>query len=185
MEVEAAPSFFKSLSNIDSWKSKYWEARSWIKHHFNKDFGRLFKTTLKSYPWDWTYLYEIEKAKIIEMRKYHERTQNFVGWERVVRDMKICERLIDIFTGKVDLYHYNGGITFVRNENGNYTMKTSDDWGYVCHVKVNTKNIDRFIGPVKPSIRQYWIDNPHELYIEKAKRLYHKIRYERDEEWWD
>jgi hypothetical protein len=100
MEVKIAPSFFKSITDLDSWKSKVRRIRSWFRFHFNKDFFKLFKVVLKSYPWDEGYLYDIEKAKIEEMRKYHEKQRLFVGVEHVIRDMKICERLIDIFMEK-------------------------------------------------------------------------------------
>ena len=60
MKVETNQSFFKSLKDIDSIKNKYYHVRAWFKYHFNKDFFRVLKAVLKSYPWDCSFLYYIE-----------------------------------------------------------------------------------------------------------------------------
>lgn len=182
MKVEASKSFFDSIKDIDSWKSKYRSFKTWIKYHTTKEFKNLLKVVLKSYPWDYAYLYEIEQAKIAEMVEYHRKNQRFVGWEEVVRDMEICYKLIDIFLGKKDMFHYDGDLTYTKLENGNYEVGHTSDFKYQCDVKVNTKNADRFVNAEN---KKWYIEHPHELYMEKAKRLYHKIRFERDESWWD
>ena len=187
MEVIATKSFFESLKKIGSWKSKVREFWVWFTYHFfNKNFRKLAKTVYRSYPWDEVYLYYMEKAKIEEMRKYHEKYNGFVGVEQVIRDMKICESLIDIFTEQRKLFHYDGDVVFNKLEDGTCSMGTTPDFKYHCDVKVNTKNADRFLPyGITEKQRQYWIDNPHEIYILKAKHLYHKIRLERDGYWWD
>ena len=165
MELQANKSFFKSLKRIRSLGEKFKKVRLWcIYHIFNKDFNKLHKALMKSYPWDWAFLYDLEKAKIEEMCKYHEKHQRFEGWEYVVRDMKLCMKLIDIFTGKISLFHYDG------------------DFKYNCDVYVNTKNIDRFCE--NENQKKYFLEYPDNLYAKKAKNLYHKIRMERDEMWW-
>ena len=47
-------------------------------------------------PWDWYYLLNLERCKIREMMNYINKTQRFVGWEIVVRDMRTSIKLIDI-----------------------------------------------------------------------------------------
>ena len=188
MKVVANKSFFDSLKRIGSFGSKVHEFRSWCRYHlFNKDFHKLHKTVMKSYPWDFSYLYELERAKIEEMCKYHEKHQRFQNWEYVVRDMKICMKLLDIITGKVDLFHFDGDLIFKPIEGtDDCELSHTDDFKYVCHVNVNTRNIDRFIpGGKNCPYREYWKEKPHELYVEKARALYHKIRLEKDNEWWD
>lgn len=187
MKVTATNSFFKSLKRIGSFKSKYYAVRAWFKYHFTKNNFNIIKTVLKGYPWDYGYLYELEKAKIKEMADYIEKRKMFVGWEQVVRDMRICINLIDIFTEKRDLFHYDGKVKYVPYKENNsaeelYEIDTSD-LKYYIKVYVNTKNAKRFL-------REEQIDfctnkHPHELYIAKAKALYHKIRLERDGSWWD
>lgn len=183
MKIEAAPTFFESLKRLSGFNSKLRNIRSWFHYRLKKDFLHLLKVVLQSYPWDCTFLYYIEKAKIEEMRKYHERNNSFVDCDIVIRDMKICENLIDIFTENKELFYYDGDIVFNKNENGDYTMETTPDFKYNCLVKVNLKNIKRFVDNEKNY--KYYIENPHELYILKAKHLYHKIRNERDFTWWD
>lgn len=184
MKVEAATSFIDSLKRMGSFDEKWRLFWGWVRYHlFNKNFYALLKVVYKTYPWDEGFLYDLEKAKIQEMRKYHERAQRFVGVEQVIRDMKICENLIDIFMEKADLFHYAGDIIFERNEDGNYTAKRTDDFKYICDVNVNLKNIDRFVD--NEHLKQYYRDHPHEFYELKAKALYHKIRYEKDGHWWD
>lgn len=183
MEVKVSSSFFKSLKNINSLKNKWYHFISWIKYHFNKDFLRIIAVAFKGYPWQDNFLYELEEAKIQEMMNYHKKVQRFEGWEYVVRDMNICLNLINIIFKEEELFTYEGDMYFVKTEDGDYEMKHSDDFKYVCLVNVNTKNIDRFIKDEK--VKKYYIENPHELYLLKAKYLYHKIRYEHDAEWWD
>ena len=183
MKVEAVPEFFKDLKNLGSLKNKYYEVRAWFRYHFKKDFLHVLKVVLKSYPWDYAYLYEIEQAKILEMMNYHKKHQRFVGWEQVVRDMQICYNLIDIFTEKKDLFHYTGNLKFVPVENSDSVEIKDDNLVYHCLVNVNTNNVDRFI--THPEEKKWLLRHPHELYIKKAKYLYHKIRLENDGKWWD
>ena len=84
-----------------------------------------------------------------------------------------------------------GDIVFKKPEN---TTEDSDvmelvptpDFQYYCDVRVNTRNADRFLNPnLTEEQKEYWLEHPHEIYILKAKYLYHKIRNERDGEWWD
>lgn len=183
MKVEAVPEFFKDLKNLGSLKHKYYEVRAWFRYHFKKDFLHVLKVVLKSYPWDETYLYYIEQAKILEMMNYHKKQQMFVGWEQVVRDMQICYNLIEIFTEKKPLFHYTGDLKFVPVDNSENVEIKSDNLVYHCLVNVNTKNVDRFIKC--PEEKKWLLYHPHELYIRKAKYLYHKIRLENDGKWWD
>ena len=187
MEIRVNKTFFKSLDRLTSWK--YWfehaycEIRACVKYHiFSKDFWHLFGVVLKSYPWQESYLLEIERAKIKEMANYIEKNKRFVGWEQVVRDMRICISLIGIILEEKPLFHFNGRLTFKENESGNYEVGHTPDFKYVCDVKVNTKNIDRF---VDKEAQIGYLEEPHEFYRLKAKYLYHKIRYDKGDEWWD
>ena len=67
MKVTATDSFFKSLKQIGSIKSKYYAVRAWFKYHFTKNNFNIIKTVLKGYPWDYGYLYDLERVKIKEM----------------------------------------------------------------------------------------------------------------------
>ena len=183
MKVIADKSFFNSIKNLGSLKNKYYEVRAWFKYHFTKSFFHLLKTALSGYPLDESYLYELEQAKIEEMIKYHEKQQRFVGWENVVRNMKLCVKLIDIYLEKKPLFRFSGGIQFKPIEGSDSKELVFNDLTYHCLVKVNTKNVDRFA--INDAQKKMFIKHPHELYITKAKYLYHKIRNDFDGAWWD
>ena len=181
----------KTVFKSDSWaKRAYYSVRSWFKYTFNKYHIKLVKEALNGRPWDYSYLLRLERAKIEEMMDYHERRNFFVGWEIVVRNMKICLSLIEIILGERKLFHFDGQLLFVdtteeeKERMGGRAKKIgqSEDFKYNCDVYVNVRNIDRF---VPKNAQKWYIRHPDELYVLKAKYLYHKIRVERDEEWWD
>lgn len=138
-------------------KDCYKKIRSWMYHHFKKRFFKLLKATLSSYPWDFAYLYLLEKAKIQEMIEYHEANRLYAGVEHDIRDMKICVNLIDAY---LDCDSF-------------MTIRT----------KVNLGNVKRFAKNDEEAA--FMLRFPDELYKAKAKYLYHKIRLERDGRWWD
>lgn len=186
MKVEVAPTFFKSLKSVFSPKAAFRRWFSRIKYRRTKGYKNLLKTLKNGDPWDYLFLDYLEKAKIEEMRDYISKTKRFVGWENVVRDMNICISLIDIFTEKKELYTYKGldSMNFVQIEGtDDYEIKFDKEPEYVCLVNVNLKNIKRFCN--KNGEEDFMRKNPHELYIAKARALYHKIRLEKDRHWWD
>lgn len=187
MKVVAGDSFFKSLKRCFGFGHRFREIRGWFRFHFRKEFFKLLKEVFKSYPYDGAYLLELEKAKMLEMAAYFERSQLVEGWERMVKELKLCAILIDIITEDDDikLYHYNGDWHFEpRKDNPEYyEMVFSDDHEYVCDVKVNLRNIRRFVTDEK-SI-DYYMKFPHEFYKIKAQYLYHKIRAYKELNWWD
>lgn len=190
MKVFANP---KTLFERDSWiKRAYYTVRSWFRYTFDKEHMALVKEALNGRPWDQSFLFGLEYKKIKEMMEYHKRARKFEGVEEVIRDMGICLSLIEIFTGERDLFHYTGKLVFVpadekynesTGEEGLMEIKESPDFKYHCDVKVNLKNVSRFVPDEK--MQEFYIKSPHELYVLKARYLYHKIRYEKEEYWWD
>lgn len=189
MNVQVAPSFFESLKRIGSPWERFREVIYWIRMHTKKRFLRVLKATLKSYPYDSSFLLEIEQAKLNEIADYIEVNDRFVGCEFVVRDIRLCVKLIEILKNDTKYFHFNGDIRLVPSgkvdEDGNDIMelKPTPDFKYVCDVNVNKRNINRFVRNQKE--KEVFENQPHELYLRKARCLYHKIRSEREEEWWD
>lgn len=165
----------------------YRRACSWLKYSFNRNHVELTKTAFKSRPWDSSYLLSIERAKIREMADYLEKANRFEGVERVVRHMRICLSLLEIIMGERDLFHFDGDILFKedKDHDGGETMELikSPDFKYNCDVYVNMKNMGRFVHNKK--LWEFYAKFPHELYEVKARALYHKIRNEHEQEWWD
>ena len=173
---------------------KWYGICSWFRYTFDKCHRKLVKEAFSGRPWDYGYLLDLEYAKIKEMKEYHERVKRFVGVEQVIRDMGICLSLIEIFTDKRRIFEYEGRLEFVDadpkygvDENGNpYKEIKPGTLKYICDVRVNIKNADRFIPKnISDSMRKYWLEHPSEIYKAKARYLYHKIRFEKEEEWWD
>lgn len=187
MKIEATSSFFKSLKNLGSLKNKWYSFLAWFKYHFNKHNIHLMKVAFKGRPWDSSFLYELEQAKLQEMIAYHKKHKRYVGVENDIKWMEICVRLIDIFTEKKELFHYAGDIKFNKIDGSDNVELDGSDLKYFCDVKVNTKNAKRFIlnGEYNPYVEFWKEQHPHEIYIRKAKYLYHKIRFENDDKWWD
>lgn len=186
MKVQANKSFLESLKNLNSLKNKWYSVRGWFKYHFTKGNNNLMKVAWKGRPWDVCFLYELEKAKIEEMIAYHTKANRYVGVEDDIKWMKLCVKLIDIFTEKVSLFHYTGKLKFIPIEGTDDCELNGDDLVYHCDVNVNTRNAARFV-PMGENYQyiEYWKKHAHELYIKKAKSLYHKIRLEKDDAWWD
>lgn len=176
----------KTLFHKDNWfTNAYHSIRSWFKFTFNKNHIRLMKEAYKSRPWDFGYLWDLEYAKIKEMADYLEKSNRFVGVEYVVRDMRICLSLIEIFSDKRDLFHFDEKLLNDEKCNRGVIVKAVGipDFEYKCHVNVNLKNINRFVDD--KDAQKWYIEYPHELYELKARYLYHKIRREREMGWWD
>ena len=177
-----------TLFHKENWfKSTYYSIRAWFKYTFNKNHIALMKEAYKGRPWDDSYLLELEYKKIKEMADYLEKEDRFAGVQYVVRDMRICLSLIEIFTDKRELFHYDGCLLQVPGGDGSpgrlMRIVESPDFKYNCDVRVNLRNISRFVP--KEDAQVWYGKCPHELYVLKARYLYHKIRNEREQEWWD
>ena len=120
------------------------------------------------------------------MIAYHKKSDRYVGVEQDIKWMELCVKLIDIFTEKKDIFHYTGKIKFIPIEDSDCVELDGSGLEYHCDVYVNTKNAARFVpGGKNCPYLEYWKEHAHEIYIKKAKYLYHKIRYEKDDKWWD
>lgn len=170
-----------------------WGVRSWFKYTFNKDHLAVMKEAYKGRPYDYGFLYQLEKTKIKEMSDYLEKADRFVGVEFVVRDMRICLSLLEIMLGERSTFHYTGDLVFkeIPEEEkkegefleGDKMLVPTPGFKYYCDVHVNLKNMKRFVSSEK--LCDFYTIHPHEFYELKARALYHKIRFDHEEEWWD
>ena len=136
-------------------------------------------------PWDFGYLLDLEKAKIKEICTYIKRHKSHADYERSVREMEICIRLIDII--QEDDVHYKSWL------NANYGLKPEERWtskGITpFSIYVNTRNILRFMPQIDKDFK-----SKHPIILEnikislrqqKALYLYNKIRAYCMQKWWD
>ena len=128
-------------------------------------------------PWDYGFLLEIEQHKIREMAAYFKKSQLTEGWELQVRDLELCDRLIDIILEK-DRYYKS----WLHNCYDSLPHKHLSFTPYV-----NDRNYKRFIptadiSNMKDCLLPHWHVN---LRQKKALFLYNKIRAFRIHSWWD
>lgn len=183
MKVKVAESFFESLKDCFGIKGWFNRLRGWFHYHFRRDFWKVMKTAFDGYPYDHSYLLQLERSKIVEMANYIEKAARYEGYEKDVKWMRIAVKLLDILIDDgLDLFHYDGEVKYIPLNNGNYEVDTSE-LKYVCHIYVNTRNINRFYRNYEPI--DYYKERQHHLYLRKVRYLYHKIRLYYEEQWWD
>ena len=130
----------------------------------------LVNEAINGNSFDFAYLYNIEYAKLSEMKDYFEKHGIAANNDEKIKQIDFAIKLLNIIIDE-NVYHFE---YYTDNESKKY----------VCDVKVNLKNIDRF---TNNNFEKDIIKNkfPHELYLMKARNLYHKLRYYYEENWWD
>lgn len=132
----------------------------------------------RDFDWDYAYMLEMERAKLEYMAKYFTESRIAEHDWAVARDAKICIRLIDIILGNDSSY--------VMKDN---EKKPFMEWDLVEIKKVNLKNAKRFLSKERidryrdhPRMKVYLKDD---IRIEKAWKLYCKIREYNMRSWWN
>lgn len=144
---------------------------------FNKVKYKTIDEAINGHWFDFGYLYNLELAKLKEMVENFEKHGISEDNDLYVRQMKLAIRLLQIVINE-EGYH------FEHNIDNNGSEKFTDLNKYVCDVNVNTKNASRFVKNEKE--REFYVNRyPHELYLLKAKYLYHKLRNDFEQTWWD
>lgn len=127
---------------------------------------------------DYAYLYDIERAKLLEMKNYFKENGIAANSEDVVKKIDLAVKLLDISNEATETFGYR----FLDEERSSKTQNYDDE--YYCKVNVNLKNAKRFYED-NEFMLNYINKCPHELYIKKAQYLYHKLRYYFEQYWWD
>lgn len=137
----------------------------------------VIEEAIDGYWFDYGYLYNIELAKLKEMRDTFKEKGMSADNDKYVRQMTLAIKLLEIIIN-------DGGYHFEWNKDANGKIVYTTLHKYVCDVKVNTKNADRFVRDEYE--KDFYVNRyPHELYLKKARYLYHKLRYEFEQYWWD
>lgn len=142
----------------------YYNIRSWFKRNlFSKNWHKIRKSVNRAKPWDYCYWQDTLYHYLEYQADYFEETRVFVGWERAVKEIRLCKSLLEIMMENRDLADY-GGIPKMK-------------------VYVNTRNANRFIQYENADYSKcMWQE---ELYIRKATRLFYRILEEKSRTWWD
>lgn len=155
--------------------SIFTDIKHWIDYIFKRKSLKLIREACVSYPYDWTYLLELNRVKYEQMIEYFENSNITDSSPMICRDLRICINLIDIITEKTELV--DNDTTGILDPYYLENRKTRQ-----INRKVNYKNIDRFI-PERH--QELYKDLEDEYYIEKAKHLYFKILNDRLFTFWD
>ena len=145
-------------------KDFYYTLRSWFRHNFcNKNWHKIRKSVNQARPWDYGYWYDTLYHYLEYQAVYFDTFQHFVGWERAVKELRLCRSLLEIMMEKRSISDYSG----IPKMN----------------VYVNTRNGNRFIDYENADYTKLmWQE---ELYIRKAARLFYRILEEKSRTWWD
>ena len=133
-------------------------------------------------PWDWGYLLHLEQVKLKEMADYFERKNRFVGVEKVVKDIRICIKLIDIICENDAPYK-----SWLHQSYGGH-VKDFESLEEVKFPKyINIRNRHRFLSKDflngnHPNIFNSLLAEYRRM---KALALYNKIRTYKLFSWWD
>ena len=143
----------------------YYNIRSWFKRNlFSKNWHKIRKSVNQAKPWDYGYWQDTLYHYLEYQADYFEETRIFVGWEKVVKEIRLAKSLLEIMMEKRDISYCSG-----------LTLKMS--------VYVNTRNARRFVTYENADFtKATWQE---ELYIRKATRLFYRILEERSRTWWD
>lgn len=128
-------------------------------------------------PDDYCFLLNIEQRKMREMCNHFSKTKRLIGWENVVRNLKICIKLIDIIMEQDSVYQSWLSNSVINNQLINLKFP----------IHVNIKNRHRFL------VDDYLKDTNSHSYdsllayyrSEKALYLYNLIRSYTMRSWYD
>lgn len=138
--------------------------------------GREFKR-IWGHNFDYAYLLRLEQRKIRDMARDFAKWRHHVGWERTVKEMQLCVKLLDIILEQDKYYS-----SWLHASYGDGRSKVQP---FPLHV--NLKNYKRFLRQVDewPTNEVLYEHLKIELRKRKALHLYHKIRNMKIFTWWD
>lgn len=165
--------------------------RHWFSYCFNKPHLKFIWEAIVAYPYDCSSIYKME-MKQMEDFKYYFSTANFItqdAYDRKIMELNRSINLLDIAMGNRETYHFTGELKFIKVEDKKspsgkdlYKIDRSNHQ-YHCDVKVNIKNISRYVPNKK--LHAFYMNHPHELYELKAMELYYKSKAYYSSDWWD
>lgn len=191
------------MNKYNQW---YWKLYRWFKwdaKHLHRDIAQGFKNLWKWLPviwkdrdWDDFYIFEVLKYKIKNTADYTEKKQRFVGWEKEVRYMRICVKLIERLQ---DEYYQSEYFNYFED---NHTFVPVNFNEKLFEIKSETvrDNLETYISMYPHARRRLMNDNILSNYRKgnssialgmgiirhrKAKNLLFKILEDRIEYWWD
>lgn len=141
----------------------------------------VWYTMFHNRPWDSCYIWELLELYIKKSNYYFTHCPLMISEGRkksVLRWQNTALNLLHIINNEQDYWNWD------------FSKKGFE--AYSCNIYVNTKNVQRFAQRGADyetgkcvQCYEYMLREPHELYIEKAKKLLLRIIDEYSGEWWD
>ena len=148
----------------------YWNKNTWwypLKRLKDYNFTKLhFDCVVESFnsrPYDYTHIWRVERAHLIETKSYFQ-ISNIFDHTDDIKYIDICINLLDILIDDGDELMDYKNMKFKKY--------------------VNTKNFKRFIQNAPTSYDNLEICN-YDVYMAKAKHLYYEILKNKITNWWD
>lgn len=178
----------KQISSICFYiKYIFIDIRAWFRYCFTKTHYKLIKEAWCAYPYDWCYMYRVERAQLVDMLEYFKKAKITTEetYAEMIKWLNILIKLNDIILEEngVDLFHYDGHLITEELPTGKQHIVKNDGLIYHSHVHTNLKNANRFCK--NECELNFVLEHSHELYQLKAKYLYHKIKETYLEIMWD
>lgn len=156
---------------------KYHSVCCWFRICCNKRRWKLVKqAAFHTYPFSYEYFYDLQKTYMEELIAHYKHGYFATAetYEPIVHWIKMAVKLHDIMLdNNVDLFDYEGEMEFVPKDDGKFYKLKDDNVKYHCLVKVNMRNLDRYLKlSHNQKAKDWYIEHPHELYQLKAWYLY-------------
>ena len=165
-------------------KYKIQNLRYMLEINFNRCHLATLSAVFSGYSNTDEYIYSVTRLQLKELLRNMQKKKYATAetYDSMCKWIALAIRMLDITLGDVDCFHYTGDMKFIQDSE-DITTVNMDDIVYHCDVNVNTKNIRRFVN--NDDIVKFYTERPHELYVLKAKYLFHKIMFKYSDSWWD
>ena len=146
-----------------------------------------FPVLYRAYDFDYSSILDVERHQIKRVSDCIAKYQNHLHWDRDVRNMNLALKLLDIIEEEGEVELLPEGIEhLIFHDDGK--VELNPESYYKLNRYVNIKNANRFI----KDLSYYKFDDPirrdmykDKLRVEKAWKLYFKLRHYKTREWWD
>lgn len=155
------------------------EIKYWFWVNFNKYHLKTVWTTFKVHPHDYSYTWQIEKARLEELKQYFIKVSDTFDHKSDIYWINKCLSLLDILINDGDdawLYYNEVGIKIDKDNINNIPF--SSLISFFDKEKINISNAERFY----PGFFNFISEDRaiedvyyHELYLAKVKYLYYEI----------
>jgi hypothetical protein len=184
----------------------YWKIYRWFRweaKHFHRDVAQGFRNLWKWFSviwkdrdWDDFYIFEVLKHKIKNTADYTEKKQRFVGWEKEVRYMRICVKLIE----RLQDEYYQAEYFDYHDVNHTFVPVKGSEKSFEIKSETTRDDLETYISMYPHAYRRLMNDEKlmnykkgnHSIALgmgiirhRKAKKLLFKILENRIEHWWD